>query len=64
MKYILIIYFLSTGFHSERFVSMENCEDALLEARYVRGPYDLWSGVCMEPDENFDITAITRGIGP
>ena len=61
MKYILIIYFLSTGYHSERFISLENCEDALLEARYVRGPYDLWSGVCMGPDDDGDITGITKG---
>ena len=64
MNWVMVIYFLSSGFYSEKFVSLENCQDALLEARYVRGPNDLWSGVCTGPDDDFDLTAITRDIGP
>lgn len=64
MDYVLIIYFLSSGFYSEKFVRLENCQDALLEARHVRGPYDLWSGVCMGPDDHFRITDWGRDITP
>ncbi len=56
--WILTAYFLSTGFYTEAFVSDRQCQDALIEAHYVRGD-DLWSGVCTGLDDQ--ITSYSVG---
>lgn len=62
MKYILMIYFLSSGFYSEKHISAQSCNDALIEATLVKGA-DLWTGVCVGPGDDYVATA-ERDIAP
>lgn len=51
MKFLLIIYFLSTGQYTQTFATAEDCHDVLVEAQVVKGP-DIWTAVCVGPDDN------------
>jgi len=62
MKFILIIYLLSSGYYQEPHVSAEACEDTLKLTHVLYGN-DLWSGVCMGPDDEVTLE-ITTDIGP
>ena len=50
MKFWLVIYLLSTGIYFEPHSTEEGCNDALIEARLVKGN-DLWSGMCVDPSD-------------
>ena len=63
MKWILVAYFLSSGFYSEKFVTERDCQDALIEAGLVRG-HDLWSAVCTDDARGLDDVVADRDIGP
>lgn len=55
MRSWLVVYLLSSGIYFEPHSSAESCNDAMIEARLVKGE-DLWSGVCVEPEQTkFDI---------
>lgn len=63
MKWILVAYFISTGMYTEQFSSQENCEDAVIEAAHVRGPYDIQTAECYGPDDEIE-TVLDVGISP
>lgn len=48
--FILTLYLLGSGLYQERFSTLENCKDAMIEANIVKGN-DIWSAVCVSPDE-------------
>lgn len=50
MKYLLIIIFLTSGQYTEKFSTLENCHDAMVEAQLVKGN-DVWSALCAGPDD-------------
>ena len=62
MKWLLVIYFLNTGLYQEPHLSAIDCNDALIEASLVKGN-DLWSAVCIGPDD--EVTSQTStDMGP
>ena len=63
MKYLLIAYFLSSGQYTQSFATAQDCFDVLTEARLVKGP-DLWSAICVGPDEDVFLSVGQEGIAP
>lgn len=62
MGWTLLLYILSYGFYQEHHISARSCEDAMIEARLVRGP-DLWSATCVGPDDEI-VAQINGELGP
>ena len=62
MKYLLVLYILSSGIYEEKHISAIDCNDALLEAYLVKGK-DLWSAVCVGPDDKVT-SQISKELGP
>lgn len=62
MKFLLIIYLLSSGYYQERHVSEESCEDTLKLTHVLYGN-DLWSGTCVGPDDEITMQ-ISADIDP
>ena len=56
MKYILIAYFLSSGQYTEKFATLDDCNNVIIEAQIVKGR-DLWSAVCVGPENEILISA-------
>lgn len=56
MKFLLICYFLSSGQYTEKFATLDDCNDVLIEAQIVKGT-DLWSVVCVGPENEILISA-------
>ena len=63
MNWLLILYVLSTGFYSEKFITSQDCNEALMEAQILKGP-DIWSAVCVGPDDETIPSVVTKDIGP
>jgi hypothetical protein len=62
MKWLLVIYFLSSGLYQEPHISAVDCNDALIEATLVKGN-ELWSAVCVGPDD--EVTSqVSKELGP
>lgn len=56
MKYILIAYFLSSGQYTQKFATLNDCNDVIIEAQLVKGE-DLWNAVCVGPENEILISA-------
>lgn len=56
LKITLIAYFLSSGQYVERFATLNDCNDVIIEAQLVKGE-DLWSAVCTGPENEILISA-------
>jgi hypothetical protein len=62
MKFLLVVYLLSSGYYQEPHISAEDCEDTLKLTEVLYGT-DLWSGVCIGPDDEVTMKIMTD-IGP
>ena len=56
MKFLLIAYFLSSGQYTEKFASLDDCNNVIIEAQLVKGS-DMWSAVCLGPENEILISA-------
>jgi hypothetical protein len=63
MKYLLVAYFLSSGQYTQSFATHDDCKDVLIEASIMKGP-DLWSAVCVGPDDDVYASIGQEGISP
>lgn len=48
--FVLVMYLLSTGLYSETFATVEDCEDALVEASLLLGG-DIYTGDCFDRED-------------
>lgn len=48
--FVLVLYLLGSGIYSERFSTLEDCHDSIIEAQLIKGN-DVWSAMCLGSDD-------------
>lgn len=59
MKYVLVLYLLSSGLHYETYSTLSDCKQHLREYQ-ILAKSDLWSAVCAQPEDLQGETELAR----